>query len=75
MAQPVVYLTTSYLDALSIRACQIRNQERFGPAQVLGVTGDYELLIDPYVKETPFGNVAFMVYQDIPAHHLQTVYA
>lgn len=74
IANPVVYLARSYLDALAIRRSQERNQERFGASAVLDVQGEYELLIDPHVKTTPFGPVAFMIYQDVPPECLRRVY-
>ena len=74
-ANPVVYVATSYLDALSIRHCQLRNGERFGASTVFGLSGDYELLIDPHIKATPFGHVAFMVYEDISPDCIQLVYS
>jgi len=74
IANPVVYLARSYIDALAIRRSQERNQERFGAAAVLDVQGEYELLIDPHVKTTPFGPVAFMIYHDVPPECLRRVY-
>lgn len=74
IAQPVVYLAISYLDAQSIRRSQIRNGERFGPSQTFCVLGRYDLLVDPNVRKTPYGFVAFMVYQDIHPSSLRLVY-
>ena len=75
IGNPVVYLATAYQFALDIRRCQVRNGERFGACKVLGVTGEYDLLIDPHVPCTPIGYAAYMVYQDIPPHHIHLIYS
>lgn len=75
IGNPVVYLATAYQFALDIRYCQVTAGEKFGACQVFAVTGEYELLIDPHVRATPIGYAAYMVYQDIPPHHLHLVYA
>lgn len=74
VGNPVVYLARSYFDALSIRRSQERLQERLGACAILEVQGEYELLIDPHVKTTPFGPVAFMIYQDVSPECLRRVY-
>lgn len=74
IGSPVVYLTTSRFDALAIRRSQERLGERSGPVQVLAVEWSGEVFVDPHVKTTPFGPVAFLAYADVPSSALSLVY-
>lgn len=74
IGNPAVYLATSRLDALAIRACQERLKQRNGPVQVFMVNYSGKVYVDHHVRKTPFGFVAFLTFASILPQDLKLCY-